>query len=261
MGLYSEVLNKTIIYDCFFFKVNSVLEHPDLEQLKIKRPELFQTWSDLSRDYFEKQGLSDDEYYKKYAPLYPEYSKIVGVTYGMVKYEMGELKKIIKRIIKHDEHIVIERFFNVLYKLSGDSEDTSTVAPKKLAGYNIVYNDIPLLIKRYFINRDKINNNNKELPLILKKYLDLKPWEMHSVVDLANVWNFKGRNIYSLDLIADFLGINKNEKVLSQSEISNKYWNILNNENNNVDALKLIANQGSVGLNIIIQAINLLRSF
>ncbi len=264
MGLYNNVLNKAIIYDCFFFKINSVLEYKNLTVLKDKRNDLFETWISLSKDTAEKQGLTDEEYYKKYAPLYPEYTKIVGATYAILLYENQKLKKQLDRVINNNEIIVLERFFDILYTFSTNGSNSTPKDFKTLTGFNITYSDIPLLIKRYFINREYFKEKNKELPFILKNTLDLRPWDNTSVIDLAHIWNFKGRNIYSLDLISNFLSLKKPHNILSAEKISSEYWKILDeddSEEGQKKALKMIALQGTLDVNLVIQAVNYLRSF
>lgn len=259
MGIYGIVLNRATIYDCFFMKINSVLEYKDLKTLELEKPNLFKTWIALSEETAKKQDLTLDQYYERYAPHYPEYTKVVGATFGGIYYDQGKLKKNIKRFIDVEEKIVLEQFFDVLYELSSDAMNSSSRHFKTLSGFNIVYNDIPLLIKRFFVNRDKFKEKN-EIPLILKSVLDLKPWENDSIIDLANLWNFKGRQIYSLDLICDFLGIEKPYELLTPHDTSKKYWNLIA-EGNDEEALKMIAIQGTLHLNVIIQIFNILRSF
>jgi hypothetical protein len=261
MGLYETVLNRATIYDCFFLKVNSVLEYKNLNLLKERKSSLHDTWVSLSSEHAKKQSMTDNEYYQRYAPHYPEYSKVVGVTFGDVEFKDGKMNKNLKRIINFDEEIVLERFFDVLYMLSSDSLNTSPMALKTLTGFNIIYNDIPLLVKRFFINREKFKEK-KEIPLILKKTLDLKPWENEAIIDLANVWNFKGRNIYSLDLISDFLNLEKKEEILTAHDLSKKFWDEIDaTPDDKINALKLIARQGAVTVNLIIKIINTLRTF
>ena len=263
MGTYGIVLNRTTIYECFFFKVNSVLENKNLDELKKHNKPMYDTWMSLSGDSPNKQGMTPEEYYLRYAPYYPEFTNIVGITYANIEFVDGKLKKNVQRIIDHDETVVLERFFDVLYGLSTDGSNSTPPTFKILTGFNIVYNDIPLLIKRFFVNRNKFKEK-KEIPLILKHSLDLKPWEFGNLIDLANIWNFKGRNIYSLDLISNHLGIETKESLLSQHELSQKYWEIVESNKevkDDLSSLKLIARQGNLSLNLVIKIINILRVY
>ncbi len=85
MGTYEAIFDKGKIYDCLFLKVNSVLEYKNLVELNKNKPDLCDTWCSLSTEYAKKQNLTIDEYYERYAPYYPEYSKIVAVTVGGVE--------------------------------------------------------------------------------------------------------------------------------------------------------------------------------
>ena len=261
MGLYQTILNRATIYECFFLKVNSVLEYKNLDILKDRKPNLHNTWILLSSEYARKQGMTDNEYYQRYAPHYPEYSKIVGVTFGDIQFKEDKMVKNLNRIINSDEKVVLERFFELLYMLSSDGSNSTPKAFKTLTGFNIIYNDIPLLVKRFFINRENFTEK-REIPLILKNTLDLKPWENDTIIDLANVWNFKGRNIYSLDLISDFLNIQKKEEILTAHDLSKKYWDEIDSSpDDEINALKLIARQGAVTINLIMKILNTLRTF
>jgi hypothetical protein len=91
-------------------------------------------------------------------------------------------------------------------------------------GHNITNYDIPLLLKRYVLHRSKFIENQKLIPLMLKKCLSAKPWDS-GIVDTVNVWKFGGNNYETLMLIADFLQIKKTVDVQAMPEMSREYWN------------------------------------
>jgi hypothetical protein len=261
MGLYSDVLNMSSIHHTFFFKVIPISEFESLGALKENKPKLYETWINLSKDTPENQGMSNENYYLRYSPYYPEFSKILAVIYASVGYdENGKLIKNLKRIVYNEETTVLKNFFDVLYQLSTDGNNSTPKDFKTLCGYNIIYNDIPFLIKRFILNRDEMGYDRRmELPLILKNTLDLKPWDSTAVIDLASVWGFKGRDIYSMDLIINFLGLKSPQELLSPHKLSEKYWETFKNDE--VEALKTIATQGTIQTNAIISILNKLRGF
>lgn len=261
MGLYSDVLNMSSIHHTFFFKVIPVSEFENLDTLKENKPKLYETWIGLSKESSEKQGMDDNEYYIRYSPYYPEFSKILGVIYATIGYdENSKLVKDLKRIVYNEETTVLKNFFDILYQLSTDGNNSTPKDFKTLCGYNIIYNDIPFLIKRFILNRDEMGYDRRmELPLILKNTLDLKPWDPTAVIDLAGVWGFKGRDIYSIDLMINFLGFKSPQELFSPHKLSEKYWEIFKTDE--VEALKMIATQGKIQTNAIISILNKLRSF
>jgi len=256
MSIYNEVFNRATIHDSLFLNVSSVLEYETLDKLKEKNPDMYNVWIDLCRS-FGKEIEPNNEYYQRYGPYYPEFSKIVGITYAVLEYEEGKLKKKTKRHVNSNELVVLKDFFDVLYSISSDGNQSTPSEFNILTGYNLVYYDIPFLIKRFLIHKNSFKDN-KQLPLILKYALNSKPWEGGIVMDLASVWGFKGKDIYSLDLISKFLGLKVKNKVLERHEVSKKYWERFYEDES--DALKEIVVSGNTNISVIVQAFNYLRT-
>lgn len=256
MSIFNEVFDRATIHDSFFLNVSSVLEYETLDILKEENPGMYNVWINLCKS-FGKQIEPNNEYYQRYGPYYPEFSKIVGVTYAVLEYEEGKLKKKTKRHINSNELVVLKDFFDVLYSLSSDGNQSTPNEFKTLTGYNIIYYDIPFLIKRFLIHKNKFEGN-KQLPLILKYALNSKPWDIGIVMDLANVWGFKGKDVYSLDLIAKFLGLKVNNEILERHQVSEKYWKHYNSDES--EALKEIVVSGNTNISVIVQAFNYLRT-
>jgi len=257
MSIYNEVFNRATIHDSLFLNVSSVLEYETLDVLKAENPDMYNVWIDLCGSFGSKTE-PNNEYYQRYGPYYPEFSKIVGVTYAVLEYEEGKLKKKTKRLVNSNEFVVLKDFFDVLYGLSSDGSQSTPTDFKTLTGYNLVYYDIPFLIKRFLLHKNNFDNSNKELPLILKYALNSKPWESGIVMDLANVWGFKGKDIYSLDLISKFLRLRVKNKVLERHEVSQRYWKEYHNDES--EALKEIVLSGNTNISVIVQAFNYLRT-
>lgn len=280
MELFDEVFNPGSIYDMLFFNVKSVLIHPTLEELQKENPTLYDRWKYLSKS---KYNLDMDTYHgtagamldetSKYAQIsyeekaifYPEFSKILAITYGTVRSENGLPKRYLKKIANEDEFLTIATFMDILYGISSEAIQSSPPYFPVLCGHNIMSYDIPLLIKRFMIHKERFralrNQNNPNelnnlLPLILKKVLSAKPWE-GKVVDTVNVWKFNGNDYTPLMLIADYLGLKKTVDVEPLPDVSEKYWSMVAEKPQ--EALEFVALQSATQTNLVIQLLILLR--
>lgn len=258
MALFEDVFNKKSIYESLFLNVKSVLIHPSLNELKNNNIQLYERWKYLA----DNMGMInvncnkidvqyDNDVYVKYAPNYPEFSKIIAITYASVYMDDGRLKRSINRLASFEEYDVIIQFIDLLRQLENSESKTFPI----LCGYNIINHDIPLLIKRFLMYRNL--TDNKEIPMILKKSLSIKPWES-GVIDVANVWKFNGfGGNNSLMLIADHLGLKKTVDLLPNDKLSDYYWNnITNNPNETMEFIQL---QSATQINLVIQLMNELR--
>ena len=261
MALFDDVFNKASIYEMLFFNVKSVLEYRTLNELKINSPELFERWKYISKSKFSTEIIDDvlsveqNDIYVNNAPYYAEYSKIVAITYASLYAEDGKLKRYFKKIVNTDESNVISQFFDILNIMSSDGVKSQPQYFPTLCGHNIISHDIPFLIKRYLKNRKMIETTN-QLPLILKRCLNVKPWES-GIIDTINVWKFNGYDNMPLMLIADFLELKKKVDLLPLPELSEYYWNNINN--NPEETLEFMSLQSATQTNFVIQLMNELR--
>jgi hypothetical protein len=254
MSFFSEIFDRSSIYEMLFFNVKSVLTHPTIDDLMKSDKKMYENWKALSEKKYYNTQI---EYtYDNYACNFPEYCKIVAITYGWVHIENNEMKKEIKGIVDDDESIVIRKFMDVLHNRSSDAVLSSPQLFPILTGYNIINHDIPLLIKRFFLYR-KQYEGNAQLPLILKKSLDVKPWE-GNIVDIVNVWRFNGSEVQSLSMIADFLGLKMVGDLSTNAELSKYYWG--NMKKDPQETLKYISIQSAIQTNLCMQLLNEIRS-
>jgi len=250
--LFDEVFNKASIYEMFFFNVKSVLIYPTLKELA-KEP-LYYRWINIANTNFA-DSADEQKTYEDNAPNHPEFCKIVAITYATLYAEKGTLKRYFKKIVSEDEIIVLTQFMDVLHQLSSEGSKSQPIFFPTFCGYNIISNDIPTLIKRFIVNREKFEQNN-ELPLILKRSLSIKPWES-GIIDVMNVWKFNGFDYAPLMLIADFLGLKKTVDLLSQNELSKYYWENITEKPE--ETLEFMSLQSATQTNLVIQLINELR--
>jgi hypothetical protein len=270
MELFDEVFNPGSIYEMLFFNVKAVLEHPTLGDLHTNNPALLERWKYLSENkYSTKSDLEDPLYqekiYQEKAIYYPEFSRILAITYGTVRSENGMPKRYLKRIANEDEFLTIATFMDILYGISSEAIQSSPAYFPVLCGHNIMGYDIPFLIKRFMIHKERFrtlrnqnspNELNNLLPLILKKVLSAKPWE-GKVVDTVNVWKFNGNDYAPLMLIADYLGLKKTVDVEPLPDVSKKYWGMVVEKPQ--EALEFVALQSATQTNLVIQLLTQLR--
>lgn len=256
--LFDDVFNPRSVYDMLFFNVKSVLIHRTLSDLKKENKPLFDHWLYLERTKYKPKTQSTEEtqkVYEKNAPYYPEFSKIVAITYATLYIENGTLKRYMKKIVNEDEFIVLQTFMDELYLLSSEGARATPQSFRIMCGHNILSHDIPFLIKKFILYRNKMENN-KQIPLILKRSLGIKPWES-GVIDTIDIWNFNGYGKTPLMLIADFLGLKKTVDLLPLDEVSKEYWDKIETEPEK--ALEFISLQSATQTNLVIQLMNELR--
>ena len=258
MELFEEVFNKASIYDTLFFNIKAVLEYPTTNDLKTKNPALYNRWLYLAKTKFTENDLMDMEYmekmYQEEAIFHPEFCRILTITYAKLQLEDGKIRRYFKKIANEDEYMVIATFMDVLHQLSSDAVNSTPQYFMTMCGHNINGYDIPLLLKRFILHRDKFEN--KLLPLMLKKALASKPWE-GAVVDTVNVWKFGGNSYTPLMLIADFIGLKKTVDLEPLPEVSKHYWQMVQDKPE--EALEYVALQSATQTNLVIQLMNELR--
>ena len=259
MELFEVVFSGNSIYEMLFFNIKAVLIHPTLHNLEEKNLVFFERWKYLSKSKhnIEIKGgnvftSEEEKIYQEKAVYYPEFTKIIAISYAMPTSENGKIIRHLKRISSEDESIVIATFMDILYQLSSDGVKSNPQYFPTLCGHNIINNDIPLLIKRFIINRKKLEK--KQLPFILKRCLSAKPWDS-CVVDTINVWKFNGNEYNSLMLISDYLDLKRNIDLDTLDELSKKYWKTEKSE----EALEYVSLQSATQTNLVIQLINELR--
>ena len=256
--LFDDIFNKASIYEMLFFNVKSVLIHPTLEDLEKNNKPMFERWEYLAKTKYKSEVVNEQyqqKIYERNAVYYPEYSKIIAITYATLYVENGTLKRYMKKIVNEDEFIVLATFMDELYQLSSDGVKSTPKHFPILCGHNIMSHDIPLLIKRFILHRNKFETN-KQIPYILKNSLNLKPWES-GIIDTVNVWKFNGYDNMPLMLISDFLGLKRTTELLPLDEVSQQYWEMVGTDAEK--ALEFVSFQSATQTNLVIQLLNELR--
>jgi len=253
--LFDDIFHPERIHGMLFFNVKPVLIYPTLEKFEAENKPMFECWNYLAKTKYNGKYSVDIKaqiVYEQNAIYYPEFSRVVAITYATIFLENGKRKRYLKKIVNEDEFIVLATFMEELYQLSSNAVQSSPQYFPILCGHNIINHDIPFLIKKHILYRDKFG---KEIPLILKRSLGIKPWES-GVIDTLNVWKFNGYDNIPLMLISDFLGLKKTVNLLSLSEVSNQYWELM--ETDAEKALEFVSLQSATQTNIVLQLMNTL---
>lgn len=269
MALFDDVFNRSAIYDTLFFNIKGVLQYPTIKELEEQNKVMYERWKYLSKTKYDHDidtfygtagGVKDEtpecaqKIYEENAVYYPEFSRIVVITYAKVFIEKGKLKRTLKRVANDNEEIVIATFIDELKQISSDSSRSTPQVFPTLCGHNIISYDIPMLIKRFLVNRNNLPDN--QLPYILKRVLNIKPWES-GLMDIVNVWKFNGYDYMPLMLISDFMGLKRTTDLLSLPEFSKYYWE--NIKTNPEETWEFVGLQSATQTNLVIQLLNELR--
>lgn len=219
MSVYDKVFNSDVIYNTIFMNVKAVTKYPSLDDLKNSNEVEYDNWVRYSSSKYE--GIDPNLTYGKHACYEPEFSKIVGITYGDVTFEDNELKRNIKKLVNDDEFELISEFFNILDGYFTDGYNSSPKITHDLCGHNLMGYDIPFLMKRYLM----LVNNKQEIsiPPLIKLAISSKPWESN-VIDTMDVNKFGSYKNVSMRVLADSFGLKKNVKLLDNDELSLSYW-------------------------------------
>jgi len=253
--LFDDVFNTSGIYDMRFFNCKTVLTYPTLDQLEKENKPMYERWLYQAKK-FNKNYPEDTKattVYEQNAIKYPEFSKIVAITYAKAFNEGGVIKRHVKRFANEDEFVVFSDLLDELYQISSDGTKSSPQYFPILCGHNILNHDIPLILKKCLQYNNRLT---KGVPLIIKRSLGIKPWES-GVIDTVDVWKFNGYDKMPLMLIADYLGLKKTVDLLPLDEVSKKYWALY--EDKPAIALEFISLQSATQVNLVIQLINGLR--
>lgn len=253
--LFDDVFNPERVYEMLFFNIKTVLSYPTLEKLKVENKPMFERWNYFAKiRYNVKYPINTEPeiIYNENAVYFPEFTKAVAITYGTIYVENGNRKRFMKKIVNEDEFIVLETFMNELYQLSSNATQSTPQYFPILCGYNIISHDIPFLVKKHILYRDKFD---KKLPLILKRSLGIKPWES-GIIDVINVWKFNGFDNIPLMLIGDYLGLKKTVDLLPLNEVSDKYWELADSDSEK--ALDFVSLQSATQTNMVLQLMNTL---
>lgn len=193
--------------DFFYFDIETTTKYKDIED--------FQKNDLRGYNLFESKCISMGEYdtswnkplnllYQSKASLFPEYGKIICMSFGVYKDDKIE----IRTIFDENEEVLLQKIQKVFIKLMTTN--------KRLCGFKIKSFDIP------WLNR-KMYKYGIDIPRIIN-FSGVKPWEIMAI-DLYEIWKGNSNNGATLDEMTYELGIESPKKIMSGKDVYNFYWN------------------------------------
>lgn len=168
-----------------FISVNSKPITFTFKELKVENPGLSLVWKNYCNYINDYSNIVGEDGYEicwmDKASNVPEFCKLNLVCLGFMSE--GKLKT---KELKGDEKTILKELNKILDKV----QDNEWI----LCGWNIKNYDVPLLNKRFMINKIK--------PHAILPKSDTKPWEMKQLFDLKEFWNgMASRGINSIDAL------------------------------------------------------------
>lgn len=196
-----------------FIDIETVADQRELSDLSDRMAALWTIKADWQRaNESDMKDKSDEEIYETAAGWFPEFGRIVCISIGQVHFneiDMPQMAKI-KSFYSDDEASLLQEFNGTMQAIFNKNPNV------KLVGHNIKRFDMPWIVKRSLIN---------SLPVPHQFHFQKqKPWE-NCLLDTYEIWKFGGVNSTSLDLICAALGVPSPKDEVSNTEVSERYWN------------------------------------
>jgi len=158
------------------------------------------------------EDMTPAESYEMKAALYPEFGRVVCISYGVVlRREDGSRYIYVDSFYGKDEKAILNGFSEMLKAVWGKNRGSY------LCGHNIKKFDIPFLAKRIIINRLRLP---KQLNMVNKK-----PWEVNWCIDTMDIWrmgNFQGNE--SIKVLTAVFGVPTPKDDIDGSMVSGVFW-------------------------------------
>lgn len=209
-------------------------DYESFEALKKADPRKSQLWIEKHNKAIEKNKdimftscNSPEESYLANASLYPEFGRIVCVSFTHLRTETNDIEDPIIFNTKsfYDKKATRDSEKEILEVISHFIDVANSKFRISLAGHNIINFDIPFLIKRFLINGVKVPN----CLMIVNK----KPWEL-DFVDTSKIWQFGSfENSATLDVLTCVLGIDSPKTTIIGKYVGRVFW-----QDKNYEAIK-----------------------
>ena len=197
-----------------FIDIETSSEYPTYEEFCTKRPGAVKHWAKKAEQHRNTEShlaeLTDAKMYTHMAALSPEFSKVIVISMGQIKFQDNYISSKIRSFYKGGEIEILKEFMGTAQAVFNQSPSV------QFTGHNIKNFDFPYLIKRSIVNGVAIPHQFH----LQKK----KPWE-NCLVDTYEIWKFAGWNSASLDLICDTLNIPSPKTIMEASSTTEEYWN------------------------------------
>lgn len=201
--------NLNYLQKCLFFDIETTPRYKTFEEFRDSEQAISDIWVEKCLEQ-DKYKDNPEKSYENHASLYPEFGKIVCISYGYFctkdnKWKVESLDD------KNSDEVTLLKSFAALIN--------SKFSHHILAGFNIKKFDVPFVYRRMLVH--------KILPPIQFDNWDKKPWEIVSL-DLYRVWSEINtiNSMCSFDLVCHLMGVEspKNGDVKG-SNVKEYYFN------------------------------------
>lgn len=199
---YLKEIGYKNIEDVIFFDIETTSCVEDLEY----KSDLYNSYKYKIRKEAEDFTINDvKEHFKKNAPLYAPFARIVCISVGYIKDE-----QVRKKSYTGEEQDILNNFFDDLDLFINRS------GKKFLSGFNILVYDIPVISFRAMVHDIKVN-----------PWFDVagqKPWNLKHIIDLSDLT--RGTAFASLSLlnVTVAFGFPSPKEDIDGSEVSSAFY-------------------------------------
>lgn len=198
------MLNDIPAEKIMYIDIETVPQQKSFEQLDETMQAL---WINKSKKTSGGDVPPEEDYVR--AGIYAEFGKIVCISAGIIKPEMGVRTLRVKSFFGHNEKELLQNFAAAL--------NSFTSKPgTNICGHNVKEFDFPYIARRMIIN-------GLPLPDILD-VAGKKPWEV-KFIDTLDLWKFGDYKHYtSLNLLTHILGIPSPKDDIDGSDVARVYY-------------------------------------
>jgi uncharacterized protein YprB with RNaseH-like and TPR domain len=216
------------IANFLFFDIETCGKFPNYETFCQKDPHGADIWKKKWSLYLKRDGMTLEESYLDRVSIYPEFGKIVCLSYGVLKN--GEMT--IKTIAEENETDMMKLIYQ-LFAHAGNKGMRPT-------GWNIKQFDIPWIQRKLMMVGisipDIIDTNEK------------KPWEV-STFDLKQLWRGFSTFDCTFEEATYAMNVPSPKDDIDGSQVHTQYWA------GNVDRIKAYCEKDVVAMMQLIQKI------
>jgi len=150
--------------------------------------------------------------YDTRAGVFAEYSKIVCVSCGYIRFQDQLPVPTFKTMFHTEEKELLKETYELFGKIYGQSKS------RRLCGHNLREFDLPFLGRRMLVHR------MLPLPEPLQVF-GKKPWEIVHV-DTMDLFRFGDHKTFtSLEVMTDLFGIDSPKSTMNGADVAKAYWN------------------------------------
>ena len=198
------MLQKINLEKVLFIDIETVAQQPEFSQLS----DDFKKHWEHKAAFLTNENETPAEIYQK-AGIYAEFGKIVCISVGFIRTEIGVKTLRLKSFFSDDEKSLLTDFFELLNKHYYKNDCL-------LCAHNGKEFDFPYIARRALVN-------GIEIPSILD-FAGKKPWEVPHL-DTLQLWKFGDYKHYtSLNLLTSIFNIPTPKDDIDGSMVNEVYW-------------------------------------